>query len=34
MKYIEAILWLISWPILIIISFRLIKYLMKKLNYL
>ena len=34
MNYLESILWLISWPVLIIISFYLIKYLLKKVNYL
>ena len=34
MNYLEAVLWLVSWPILIIISFQLIKYLLKRLKYI
>jgi len=34
MKYLEPIIWLISWPIFIIVAFNLIKYLLKKVNYL
>jgi hypothetical protein len=34
MSYFESILWLISWPVLIIISYQLVKYFLKKENYL
>jgi len=34
MNYLEAVLWLVSWPILIIISFQLIKYALKKMKYI
>ena len=34
MNYFEAVLWLVSWPILIIISFQLIKYFLKKMKYI
>jgi len=33
MSYIEAIIWLISWPVLIVITFQLIKYFLKKLKW-
>lgn len=32
MKYLEPIIWLISWPILIIVSYQLVKYFIKKLK--
>ena len=34
MNYLEAVLWLVSWPILIIISFQLIKYSLKRMKYI
>jgi len=34
MNYLEAVLWLVSWPILIIISFQLIKYFLKRMKYI
>ncbi len=34
MSYFESILWLISWPVLIIISYQLVKYFLKKEKYL
>ncbi len=34
MNYLESILWIISWPVLIIVSYQLIKYFLKKMNYL
>ena len=33
MNYLESIIWLITWPLLIIIAFQLIRYLLKKKNY-
>jgi hypothetical protein len=32
MNYIEPILWLISWPVLIILSYQLIKFVLKKVK--
>ena len=34
MNYLESILWLVSWPILIIVVYQLVKYFLKKVNYL
>jgi len=34
MNYTESILWLFAWPVLIIVSFQLIKYFLKKMKYL
>jgi len=34
MNYIESILWFISWPVLIIVTYQLVKYILKKVNYL
>jgi len=34
MDYTETIFWLIGWPVLIIISYQLIKYFLKKMKYL
>lgn len=28
--YIKAILWMLSWPVLIIVSYQLVKYVVKK----
>lgn len=33
MNYFESILWLLSWPVLIIIVYQAIKFLFKKLNW-
>lgn len=30
MDYLESILWLISWPVLIYISFKIIKFILNK----
>jgi hypothetical protein len=32
MSYFEAILWILSWPVLIIVSYQLVKYVIKKIN--
>lgn len=32
MSYFESIIWLISWPVLIIVSYQLVKYFLKKKN--
>ncbi len=32
MSYFESIVWLLSWPLLIIITFQLIKYFIKKIS--
>ena len=34
MNYLESILWLISWPVLIIVSYQLVKYFLKRVKYL
>ena len=34
MNYFESILWIISWPVLIIVSYQLIKYFLKKVRFL
>jgi len=34
MNYFESILWLVSWPVLIIVAYQLVKYVIKKLNYM
>jgi len=34
MNHLESILWLISWPVLIIVVYQLVKYFLKKVNYL
>jgi hypothetical protein len=34
MSYLEAVIWLISWPVLIFATFQLIKYILKRVNYL
>ena len=34
MEYIDSILWYISWPVFLIVSYQLVKYAIKKLNYL
>lgn len=34
MNYLESILWLISWPVLIIVSYQLVKYFLKKVKFL
>jgi hypothetical protein len=32
MSYFESIAWFLSWPLLIIIAFQLIKYFLKKIK--
>ena len=32
MNYLESILWIASWPLLIIVSYQLIKYFLKKVK--
>ncbi len=34
MNYLEAVLWLISLPILIIVTYQLIKYFIKRMKYI
>jgi hypothetical protein len=34
MNYIESLIWFISWPVLIIVSYQLIKFVLKKLELL
>lgn len=34
MNYIESILWYLTWPLFIVFSYRVIKYFIKKMNYL
>ena len=34
MNYLEAVLWLVSWPVLIIVSYLLIKYFLKRMKYI
>lgn len=33
MNYLESIIWIISWPLLIIASYQLIKYVLKKVKF-
>ena len=33
MHYLESIIWLISWPVLIIFSYQLVKYFLKKVKF-
>lgn len=33
MNYFESILWLISWPVFIIVSYQLVKYILKKTEH-
>jgi hypothetical protein len=32
MSYFESIVWFLSWPLLIIITYQLIRYFLKKIN--
>lgn len=32
MNYIESIIWIICWPVLIIVSYQLVKYFLKKVK--
>lgn len=32
MNYLESIIWIISWPVLIIVSYQLVKYFLKKVK--
>ena len=34
MNYLESILWLISWPVLIIVAYQFVKYFLRKVKYL
>lgn len=34
MNYTESIIWLIGWPVFITVSYQLIKYFLKKMNYM
>lgn len=34
MKYLEPILWLLSWPVFIIITYQAVKYFLKKMKFL
>ncbi len=34
MNYLEAVLWLISLPVLIIVTYQLIKYFIKRMKYI
>jgi len=34
MSYLEAVIWLLSWPVLIFATFQLIKYILKRVDYL
>ena len=33
MEYLTSILWLLSWPVLIIVTFQLVKFFTKKMKY-
>ena len=34
MNYLEAVLWLVSLPVLIIVTYQLIKYFIKRMKYI
>lgn len=34
MNHLESIIWLLGWPVLIIITYQLIKYFLKKMKFM